>query len=1432
MNEQRLQAYYQLIEKLLDCPSGEEPEILAANTELLDADFVQVLTAVADNFAQQGEENRANWLRNLATYLTTPETPPITEADIEIYRQFILEVLRATAESNGNPQVIYPLLAANTHKLDRIFAELLRRWATTTLAEAEPDTATSIANVICNFSNLISDFPLGSKANNMEIAITGYEITLTVYTRTTFPVDWAMTQNNLAIAYSDKILGNRGENLENAIAAYSAALEVRTRTDFPVDWATTQNNLGNAYLYRILGNRGENLENAIAAYSAALEVYTRTDFPEKWATTQNNLAAAYGDRILGNRGENLENAIAAYSAALEVYTRTDFPEKWATTQNNLAAAYGDRILGNRGENLENAIAAYSAALEVYTRTDFPVDWAMTQNNLGNAYLYRILGNRGENLENAIAAYSAALEVRTRTDFPVDWATTQNNLGNAYLYRILGNRGENLENAIAAYSAALEVRTRTDFPVDWATTQNNLGNAYLYRILGNRGENLENAIAAYSAALEVYTRTDFPVDWAMTQNNLGNAYLYKILGNRGENLENAIAAYSAALEVRTRTDFPVDWATTQNNLGNAYSDKILGNRGENLENAIAAYSAALEVRTRTDFPEKWATTQNNLAIAYSDKILGNRGENLENAIAAYSAALEVRTRTDFPEKWATTQNNLAIAYSDKILGNRGENLENAIAAYSAALEVRTRTDFPVDWATTQNNLAAAYLYRILGNRGENLENAIAAYSAALEVRTRTDFPVDWATTQNNLGNAYLYRILGNRGENLENAIAAYSAALEVRTRTDFPEKWATTQNNLAAAYGDRILGNRGENLENAIAAYSAALEVYTRTDFPEKWATTQNNLAAAYGDRILGNRGENLENAIAAFSAALEVRTRTDFPQNNAETLLNLGILYQEAERFDLAYNTFTQAIETVETLRGESNSGEEGKRKQAAEWNQLYRRMVEVCLASGRDTAALEYIERSKTRNLVELILNSDLKTIFPPELATQLEEINDKIAISQYQLQNSKVENPTALAQDIQQWRQQRQALQDSHLPVGSGFKFDQFQNTLADNTAIIEWYIVTDKILTFIIKPNGQKLISWQSQPTELDALYNWNNEYLEDYYNPEDPNKSQWQNQLETRLKNLAEILHIEEILAQIPEECKRLILIPHLFLHLLPLHALPVKSSYLIDLFPNGVSYAPSCQILQQVQLRQCPDFQSLFAIQNPTPDLYQDYEKDLGAVTAIKKNFAHTDILKQDQAKKSAIINIDENHHVRLNPELLKANCIFFFCHGYFDPNSPQDSGLQLADDNLTLTDIITHFKLTNCRLVTLSACETGVTDSTSTSDEYIGLPSGFLLAGSTNVVSSQWTVSATATALLMIKFYEELQQQSNIVLALNTAQRWLRDTTIKGFQDWLSNSSLSIAWQVELDKYFTQIAKDQGESTKPFKSPFYWAAFYITGKGV
>ncbi|MGC9526539.1 MAG: CHAT domain-containing protein [Limnospira sp.] len=137
--------------------------------------------------------------------------------------------------------------------------------------------------------------------------------------------------------------------------------------------------------------------------------------------------------------------------------------------------------------------------------------------------------------------------------------------------------------------------------------------------------------------------------------------------------------------------------------------------------------------------------------------------------------------------------------------------------------------------------------------------------------------------------------------------------------------------------------------------------------------------------------------------------------------------------------------------------------------------------------------------------------------------------------------------------------------------------------------------------------------------------------------------------------------------------------------------------------------------------------------------------------------------------------------------------------------------------------------LTNCRLVTLSACETGITDITSTSDEYIGLPSGFILAGSPNVVSTLWAVADISTAIFMIQFYQTLQQQPelSVVLALRQTQTWLREATVQDLLDWTDSCAvISPEGREEIKGTLDWYAPD----FKPFESPYYWAAFCAIGQ--
>jgi CHAT domain-containing protein/predicted LPLAT superfamily acyltransferase len=1371
MDEARLQAYVNLIERLLTCADDEElNNILRANQELIDPELLKLMENYATELEEQGNNDAAAWFRYMAQQLGQFFNPQA--ANIEEYQEFLSEVLQAEDESNNDPTVVYPILQRGQHLLDDTFAQLLQQFAKYLFSEGKAEDVAGIARMIQNLCIDIQQFPLGSRANNLEIVITGYH--------------------------------------------------------------------------------------------TLLEVYTHDAFPYEWARTQNNLAEAYRNRIRGEIADNLELAIAALNLSLEVYTREAFPYEWAILQNNLGLAYSDRIRGEIADNLELAITAYKQSLEVRTREAFPYEWAMTQNNLGNAYLYRIRGEIADNLELAIAAYKQSLDVYACEAFPYEWATTQNNLGLAYSDRIRGERADNLELSIAAYKQSLDVYAREVYPEQWANTQNNLGTAYRNRIRGERADNLELAITAYKQSLEVYTREAFPQDWARSQNNLGLAYSDRIRGERADNLELAIAAYNLSLEVYTRDAIPYEWANTQNNLGTAYRNRIRGERADNLELAIAAYNLSLEVYTRDAIPYEWANTQNNLGTAYRNRIRGERADNLELAIAAYNLSLEVYTRDAFPYEWARSQNNLGIAYENRIRGERADNLELAITAYNLSLEVYTRDAIPYEWANTQNNLGGAYQNRIRGERADNLELAIAAYNLSLEVYTRDAFPEDWARSQNNLGTAYDQRIREERADNLELAIVAYNLSLEVYTREAFPDKWATTQTNLGNAYIQRIRGEKADNLELAIAALNLSLEVYTRDGFPYEWARSQNNLGATYQTRIRGKRADNLELAIASYNLSLEVYTPTGFPVECLLTGRNLGNTANLIEDWETAIKGYNLAIEAVENTRLEALNPQR-QQEILSEAMDVYHGIVQSYLNLNQPDRALEYVERSKTRYLVQLLTDRDIypKGNIPQTIITELDRLRRAIIGEEQQLA---IQEQTRNRGEILTLDQQRQAIlpdythlnhlkqqlnqfiADKITPIDRTFVLTQkvesiplseIQSLIDQDTAILEWYIAGNSIMAFIV--TSKELKVWQSSADDRGKLINFIKDYRDAYEN----NKTAWINNLNNCLNELSEILQIDELLELIPKSCSRLILIPHWFLHIIPLHCLPLKNGqFLYQRFTKGVGYVPSCQLLKLVKLSQRENFTRLFAIKNPTR---KDLKPLLGAnleIERISQGFA---------TEKTIIIGELESSEQTLEnrrQELQASHCLHFSCHGKFDNKSPRDSALMLADPdgnlgesaNLTLAEVFEKFDLRECRLVTFSACESGIIESKTDniSDEYVGLPSGFLFAGSSSVVSTLWTVDPLATTLFMTKFYHSLKRisirdEGSIAIVLNHTQTWLRTLNSKKLARIKDNQK----FQQILDRVF-ESKRDRRKfqdlleaavkrEPYPFANPYYWTAFIATG---
>jgi CHAT domain-containing protein/tetratricopeptide (TPR) repeat protein len=305
--------------------------------------------------------------------------------------------------------------------------------------------------------------------------------------------------------------------------------------------------------------------------------------------------------------------------------------------------------------------------------------------------------------------------------------------------------------------------------------------------------------------------------------------------------------------------------------------------------------------------------------------------------------------------------------------------------------------------------------------------------------------------------------------------------------------------------------------------------------------------------------------------------------------------------------------------------------------------------------------------------------------------------------------------------------------------------------------------------------------------------------------------------------------------------RVIVVPHRYLHLLPLHAVPLP-----DGTPWGdritVQYVPSATVLVRV-LRSW--------VRSPyTPVDYRLGRLGYKAVCISYSDPSDEYPLNFDKQETQSVVAETGAELLlgqdatpgRVKEAISEAGYIHFVCHGVFSRKSPLDTHLRLAPEKdvypcgisanyapLTLGDIFCKVQLPKTRLVVLSSCETGQTRIERLHEEYISLPSGFLYAGAQTVVSSLWPVSDLATWLLMRTFLKEIASGSSSSLALRNAQRSLRELPREAI---LQEVTAVTDKEQDTDKRRRMVAEGQQlGGDYPFASPYWWAGFVIHGLG-
>jgi CHAT domain-containing protein len=980
---------------------------------------------------------------------------------------------------------------------------------------------------------------------------------------------------------------------------------------------------------------------------------------------------------------------------------------------------------------------------------------------------------------------------------------------------------------------------------------------------------------------------------ISENYIDSITLYSLLQANLEKLNSNFATVLQFWAIDTLSKLEPeqsqDIAVVIANFSNQMLDFPLGRRIENLKIAIIGYEIAATVFTQDISYELWEINRGNWAKAHY--IMGNtyreqRGldeaKYKEEAISAYQLALKVLTPETFLKEWASTQNNLGVAYLERVKGDRVENLEVAIHAFRLALKVRTWRSFPEEWAMTLGNLSNAYSLRIRGDQAKNQEAAIAALRLVLKVFTRDTFPEKWASTLGNLGNVYCKRLRGNKAENLEAAIKAYQLALEVYTPETFSESWAKVQCNLGGVYCSRaahykeISGDWDNDLESAMTAYQLALQVYTPEAFPEMWAGIQFALGL-----ISTERGQASE-AIKYLESALKISKPTTCPRQIFLPGINLGRVASCAGLWSEAIQGYAAAIEAVETSRRWA-TWEFRRQEILADALSIYENMVQACINAGKLDKAIEYVERSRSKRLVDLMASNDLYQggELPPEVKDLLQQFDDlQDRIDQERSQNDSGNNrelmgvgsrtidrasfqaynkaiTTLEAEKLQIWEQLRR-----FDPVLAGeIKVDapnlvQMQKLIDQPTsAILSFYTTAQNLHIFILRQNQITLHTCPDQG--IEPLQGWiSQNWLQPYAASCHPNRpkpeqeqlrAEWISQISPFLTELAQRLQLTDLIAKHLNGIEELIVVPHLLLHQIPFAALPIQDpeyGYLGDKFL--IRYTPSCQVLEFCKQRG-------EVTENFTYGTVEDATNDLPFASFEGEQIAQLHQISSERRLRGSSQATRDNYR-----QLAEKVQVLHSCHHAESClDAPLNSQLKLGDGSITLGQLMSPgWRLPHLSDVFLSCCETGL-GLPEITDDILTLSTGFLCAGARSVVSTLWAVDDLATAIFSIFYYQHRQQGRSRPEAVRQAQIKLRELNkeellnredIKELSrqaeagrkqarnkrsQYESGSANYLNWDREYRKYASvtnQIhSVKNSQDEEPFSHPRYWAAFTCSG---
>lgn len=1156
--------------------------------------------------------------------------------------------------------------------------------------------------------------------NQYDEAIKIYELAVIYYdssARHSAKVGKRTVLDNIGEIYEKKGEHNR------AIEHYIAMLPLIQELQDSAEEGEAYNDIG--FNYFQLGD----YQKSIEWYQKGYDIHTKRGSSKDAGFSTSNIAQVYW--TLGKYDEAIKTHMDAIQLRESANDFSGLGYSWS----KLGALYKD------SGDPAKAIESFEKAVQYYEKADDVSGLADTYKELGDLYL------KVKDLARAKEKLEKSLDIKRNLKDPFKLAEAYFDIGSVYYQYV------DYANAEKSWKEALDLYTQIG---DFSGRVYTLANIGLLEYVYHKRFN--EAIKIFNDAVRLSAEVNNDNNLAYCYQRIGN--LYKENGDvelSKKYIDSSYTIYKSLGDLSKVSSTLVD-------IGYYYMS-----RGE-FVTADSLFRESLDMANKAS---------NNIQIAIANQSLADMALYLGEFKKSLSILEETRAiYSKIDNFWGLASVNLGMG---NVYNHMGE-FKNAIHHYSIADSLYNSIDDEYSRSTPMNNIGTIYYWQ--GDNDAALKQFEAVKVILEKFKVKNEF---YAIVEANIGEVLLEQ----------------NKFTESRRFLDSAKQRADQMNfNSLKITVLTVLGKlhmKQNKFDEALTVIKDAYELVKKSGEKDRLADVTNSLGKVYFNK------KDFANALKYLEESVTVSKNIGSTRYLYQPLYTQGLIFKEKGQIENGIARLKEAIEVVESIRGKIVGGESAAKLFAAgeEKVKIYEEIISLYIQKNEIDSALIFLDRSNNEALKQQFGKIDVK--FQDEnknqalqtekdLKSRVNGIEEEIAKVKAKpegqqnkeylesLEKSKNVAEKEYINFITQTVKEFPNLQNYFASNVNPKSFIRSKSKIPQDVAVLAYLMGENQLYIFAASKDTviAKVIQIGKDKVEKSVVKVYR--YLKDgqigkslgdldpaTMKPKTAGKDLvYDSKLKPFFATTDELYQtLIEPVADVIKNKTKLSIIPYGKLYYLPFESLSSlkgnERTFLNEQY--SIFYISTLDIFGNQHPDEGFEFKvmALGNADNSLPNSEREVED-------LKKIYTNSAVFVRGDASEDKVKNLSAEF-----------NAIHFATHGNLDYVDVRNSYLTLAsntgageDGRLTIEEVWGLSNLNEFNLVTLSACQTAVSDEI-IQGWMVNPANAFFDVGVKTVIASLWQVDDEATSILMNAFYGNLKTM-NKVEALSRAKLTLQKT--------------------------------------------------------